>query len=202
MTTLSELNSLYPLLTDTQDNRNGDNYKYIEILLTQYPDKTSRLLQFITGCYFTHASIGVSDSTGFFYSLVTKGFRLEEPYKHPTFKGKEVPCRLYRLRVSERVYEDIKRTLEYHVEQSQNYKYSYIGLWLCIFRISLKRENRYFCSQFVSEVLECAKATKLEKDSTLYLPDDFMKINELALHFNGTLKDLITTRAVFTPVYA
>ncbi|MDR1533190.1 MAG: hypothetical protein LBS62_13595 [Clostridiales bacterium] len=197
MTTLSELNTLYPLLPDQHDSEDGNSYKYIDILLTQYPDRTSKLLRFITGSYFTHASIGISDSAGIFYSLVTKGFRLEEPYKHPTFKGKEVPCRLYRLQVSERVYESIKRTLEYHVRQSKNYKYSYIGVLLCVLRISLKRENRYFCSQFVSEVLEYAKAAKLNKRSTLYLPDDFMQVSELALHFNGTLKDLITARTAF-----
>jgi len=197
MTTLSELNSLHHAPTDIQSLICGDDYKYIDILLTSYPDKTSKLMQLAIGCCFTHASIGMGDSTEIFYSLVTKGFRLEEPYKHPTFKGKEVPCRLYRLKVSAGVYEKISQTLEYHVGQSKEYKYSYIGLLLCILHISFKRENRYFCSQFVSEVLECARAAKLEKDSALYLPDDFMQVKELTLYYNGTLRNLIAARTAF-----
>lgn len=201
MTTLSELNSLRLVSNDIQHCMGSDDYKYIDVLLTSYPDKTSKLMQLI-GCRFTHASIGMGDSTGIFYSLVTKGFRLEEPYKHPTFKGKEIPCRLYRLKVSSGIYEKISRTLEYHVEQSKEYKYSYIGLLLCFLHISFKRENRYFCSQFVSEVLDCAKAAKLEKDSALYLPDDFMQVNELILYYNGTLRNLIAARTAFLAVYA
>ena len=196
MTMISELNPPYTAPNDNQSLIFGDDDKYIDILLTRYPDKTSKLMQLI-GCRFTHASIGMGDSAGIFYSLVTKGFRLEEPYMHPAFKGKEVPCRLYRLKVSAVVYENIRRSLEYHVEQSKEYKYSYIGLLLCILHISFKRENRYFCSQFVSEVLECARAAKLEKDSALYLPDDFMQVNDLTLYYNGTLRNLIEARTAF-----
>jgi len=202
MMILSERNMLCPIPINLQSLADSGDYNYIDILLIRYPNKASNLLQFITGSYFTHTSIGLSDSTGIFYSLVSKGFRLEEPYKHPTFRGKEVPCRLYRLKVSAEVYEKIRRSLEYHVEQSKNYKYSYIGVLLCILHISLKRENRYFCSQFVSEVIEYAKAANLEKDSTLYLPDDFMHEKELTLHFSGTLRNLITVRTAFLSAYA
>jgi len=197
MTTFSDLNSLCPVSNSMQYLADRDDNKYIDILLIRYPNKTSKLLQFITGSYFTHASIGLGDFAGIFYSLISKGFRLEEPYKHPSFKGKEVPCRLYRLKVSVEVYERIRHNLEYHVEQSENYKYSYIGLLLCILHISLKLENRYFCSQFVSEVLECAKAAKLKKDSVLYLPDDFMYEKDLRLQFSGTLRNLIAARTTF-----
>jgi len=74
MTRLSELNTLRLVSNDVQGFTDSDDYKYIDILLTKYPDRTSKLLQFITGSYFTHASFGMSNSTEIFYSLVTKGF--------------------------------------------------------------------------------------------------------------------------------
>lgn len=202
MTTLSKLNPMFLFHDNMQNLTDDSDYKYIDILLTRYPDRTSKLLQVITGCYFTHASIGMGDTTGTFYSLVTKGFRLEQPYRHPTFKGREVPCRLYHLKVSGETYEEIKQTLEYHLEQSQKYKYSYFGVLLCVLRISLKRKNRYFCSQFVSEVLEHTRAAKLKKRSALYLPDDFIGEKDLTLLFNGILRDLIAARAAFVSAYA
>lgn len=167
----------------------------VSILLTRYPDNFSKLFRRITRNSYSHVSIGVDGPDGVFYSLVTKGFHTENPYKHQTFKGKQISCRLYNIDVPMHIYEKIKQTLEQHLERSGAYKYSYLGTFLCLMNIALKRENRYFCSQFVTEVLSCAKAVRLSKESSLYLPDDFMHMDELKLNFAGTVQELMTLAA-------
>ena len=41
---------------------------------------------------------------------------------------------------------------------------------LCLLHIPYKFENKYFCSQFVAEILSRAGAIELKKKETLYLP--------------------------------
>ena len=174
---------------------NGTDERYINILLTRYPDTFSKLLRFFSRGQYNHASIGISDSDGVFYSYVTTGFRKELPKEHPTFKKQEVPCRLYRLPVSDEVYQVARATLEDHAKLAHQYKYNTIGLLLCLLRIVCKINDRYFCSQFVSEVLGDLRAVPLEKHSALYLPDDFIKIQGLDLQFTGHLSELVKLSA-------
>ena len=165
--------------------------RYIYILLTCYPDTFSKLLRFFSRGQYNHASIGVSDSDGVFYSYVTTGFRKEMPKEHPQFKKHEVPCRLYRLPVSDEVYEMARTLLEGHAERADRFKYNTLGLIFCVLRMVYKRENRFFCSQFVSEVLQELGAIPLKKHSALYLPDDFTKMQGLDLSFAGYLSELV-----------
>ena len=172
---------------------NAETKRYINILLVRYPDICSILCRLLSGGYYNHASIGVSDSDGTFYSYVITGFRIEIPKKHPTFKRREIPCRLYRLEVSEEIYDVVKATLEDHTRQRHKHKYSYLGMFLCFMRIVYISQNRYFCSQFVSEVLDQVRAVPLSKHSALYLPDDFIKMKELDLCYTGYLSQLVQT---------
>ena len=166
--------------------------KYIHILLVRYPDAFSKVFRLVTRGRYSHVSIGISDSDAVFYSYVSKGFRKEFPKKHPTFKGSEVPCRLYCLEISDEVYDVARVVLEDHANQAgkYNFKYNSFGVLLCLFQIVYKRKNKYFCSQFVSEVLEQLKAVPLAKHSSLYLPDDFTKMKGLDLRFSGFLSEL------------
>ena len=162
----------------------------INILLMRYPDRFSKLFRLVSRSDYNHASIGISDTDGIFYSYGLKGFRKETPKDHPKFKEKEVPCCLYRIEVSEDIYGIAKSILHEHEKDAINFKFTYFGVALCILKIGYKRKERYFCSQFVSEVLDQLKAVPLEKQSSLYLPDDFMKIQELNLSFKGYLSEL------------
>ena len=165
--------------------------RYIYVLLLRYPDTFSKIFRLISRCRFNHASIGVSESGGIFYSYVTKGFRKELPIQHPTFKQQEVPCRLYRVEVSDEIHGVTRAALNDHAKQAHNYKYNNLGLALCLMRVVYPFKNRFFCSQFVSEILLQMKAVPLEKHCALYLPDDFENVKGLDLCFSGYLSQLV-----------
>ena len=59
------------------------------------------------------------------------------------------------------------------------YQFNVIGLALCGMHIRWKRRRHYFCSQFVSEVLEKSGAMELPKHSTLMHPNDYTRLEEL-----------------------
>jgi inositol transport system substrate-binding protein len=169
-----------------------DPQRYIYVILLRYPDRFSKLFRFFSRSKYSHVSIGVSDSDWTFYSYVLKGFRREYPRKHPTFKTQEIPCELYRIEVSEEKYHVARSVLENHAtKRSGSCRFSYLGLLLCYMRINLPLKDRYFCSQFVSEILEITKAVPLTKHSSLYLPDDFMQMNGLEHCYSGYLSQLV-----------
>lgn len=52
--------------------------------------------------------------------------------------------------------------------------YSLFGTLLCFLHIPHKFHDKYFCSQFVAELLEKAGAVELRKEVSLYLPSQLL----------------------------
>ena len=161
--------------------------KNIYILLTNFHDGGSKLLHFITGTKYTHASIGFEEDINTFYSFVYKGFLVEKISKYIKPSTRSCDCCLYRLSVRKRVYNAAKRAVEIFVNLKNRLKYTKFGVVMCVMKIPYKKNSCYFCSQFVADILKKSKAAKLEKESALYLPSDFESIDGIQLNFQGSL---------------
>lgn len=166
------------------------------ILLTRFPGKTAVAIHALTRCYYTHASIGLEEDMNTFYSVVGKGLIVEKITRYVRPDRDPFPCQLYELEVSERVYRSVKRLLEECVKNRNYYQYSKLGVILCLLRIPFRRKYKYFCSQFVADILKHTHAAKLEKDSTLYYPGDFRRMPGMRLHFQGNLMGLMALFAL------
>jgi len=165
--------------------------KTVFVLLTAHSSLSSRLFRLFTLEKYNHASIGIADDASHFFSFVTKsGFYLERPLKSKKPKKRARKCALYQLDVTEETYEAVRNRLVEFDLHAKQYRYSYLGLMLCMLRIPYYRENNYFCSQFVSELLTVTGAVQLQKQPSLYLPDDFRMEPQLKLFFQGTLGEL------------
>lgn len=166
------------------------------ILLTRFPGKSAIAIHAMTGCYYTHASIGLEEDMNTFYSVVGKGLIVEKITRYVRPDRNPFPCQLYEMEVSETVYRTVKKLLEECVENKNYYQYSKLGVVLCLLRIPFRRQYHYFCSQFVAEILMTAQAAYLKKDSTLYHPGDFRKMPGLRLHFQGDLQSFMGRFAI------
>ena len=162
------------------------------ILLTRFLNQNARTLGTLTGCYYTHASIGLEEDRNTFYSFVGKGFIVEKITRYLKPEREPFPCRLYELEVSEQVYQQLKEHLTWFEERKPLFRYTKLGVVMCVLRIPFRREHHYFCSQFVAEALMKCKAAQLRKDSSLYLPKDFYHLPELRLHFQGDMRSLVS----------
>lgn len=163
----------------------------ILILLTRFPDNGSKVMEAITGFYYTHASIGLEEDMNTFYSFVYKGFIVEKVTRYVKPDKEPYPCQLYELEVSEKNYETIKQLINFYVEIQSILRYTRIGLVFSLLHIPYKRRCCYFCSQFVADVLKWGSAVCLEKDSTLYLPGDFRSLPGVRLNFQGNLHSMM-----------
>lgn len=172
--------------------------KSIYILLTRSTTILSRLVYFITRDKYTHVSISFEKELQPLYSSSRKnGCTLfpAGPCKESFYYGymgthKEIPCALYELKVSDEVYEMAKSEVEKIMADADNYHFNILGLILCRLNIPYHRKNNYFCSQFVSEILERSNAIKLPKDYTLMRPSDYMKLPELRCRHIGKLEEV------------
>ena len=101
-----------------------------------------------------------------------------------------IPCALYALEVTDEAYTRAKRRTQHMMHHGELYRFNSLGLLLCWMHIRWQRRRHYFCSQFVSEVLQKSGALELPKPSTLMHPSDYAELPELRCLYRGTLADL------------
>lgn len=151
----------------------------ITVLLTGYSDWFSTFLCCIDKGY-SHASIAIDEKEEVFYSFNKKGFCIEKPKKYaPKSRRKKSVC--IRMQVPDDVYHQLEDEIWRFIEHRESYKYSRMGVILCLLHIPYKFHNKYFCSQFVSEVLAKAGVVELQKKESLYMPSQL--ISQLRCRF-------------------
>lgn len=173
--------------------------KTIYILLTRSSSVLSRVIHFATGDDYTHVSIAFDKDLHTLYSsgrkngwtVIPAGPCKESIREGFITKQKNVPCALYKLEVSEKVYEMAKQEVENIMDNADEYHYNILGLLLCRLNIPYNRKRNYFCSQLVSEVLHRSNALKFPKKTSLMRPTDYMQLQGLLLCFSGVLEELI-----------
>ena len=178
--------------------------KTIYILLTRSGTLLSNLVYAFTGANYTHASMAFDEDLSCLYSSTRKnGYTMfpAGPSKEYLNKGifrlrENVPCALYALEVTDEAYMRARRRAEHMMAHGRLYRFNTLGLLLCGLHIRWQRRRHYFCSQFVSEMLEKSGAMELPKDSSLMHPSDYTAIPQLKRLYEGRLADLPQRKAM------
>jgi len=167
-----------------------EDTRQIYILLTKHSDNFSLFILALIRGYYSHASIGFDEEKGRYYSFTRRGFHIEVPEKIIR-KRQNVKCALYRITVSQEDYDAMREAIMLFHESLTEWKYDVVGVLFAVIRFPFwKRQYRRFCSQFVAEILESGKETRMKKRSSLVFPDDFVKASLSAPAFQGTLEGL------------
>lgn len=189
----------------------------IYILLTRSGTFLSNLVYLLTGDPFTHASISFDPTLQPLYSSARKNGETMFPagpcreYFHRGFyqKHRQIPCALYALDVTQEHFEQAKREVCKIISHSDEYHFNILGLLLCKLNIPLRRRKKFFCSQFVAEILKRSDSLALPKVPSLMRPMDYTQLPEASCLFRGTLRELVALRselpeteepAVYVPV--
>lgn len=169
--------------------------KTIYILLTRSGTLLSKLVYAATGASYTHASMAFDAELSCLYSSTRKnGYTMfpagpsKEYLNRGVFRLRDnAPCALYALEVSDEAYFHALCRAEEFMRHSEEYSFNTLGLILCGLHIRWQRRHHYFCSQFVSEVLEQSGALALPKDSTLMHPQRLHPAAPAEVPVQGTL---------------
>ena len=180
------------------DMENIPHMKTLYIFLTRSGTLLSNLVYHLTGAQYTHVSLAFDEDLSTLYSSTRKnGYTMfpagpsREYLNRGLFLQREnIPCALYALEVSEEAYARARRRAEHMMNHGHLYRFNSLGLLLCWLHIRWQRRRHYFCSQFVSEVLEKSGAVDLPKDSTLMHPSDYTTLPGLECLYTGPLREL------------
>lgn len=178
--------------------------KTLYIFLTRSGTLLSNLVYSLTGAQYTHISLAFDEDLSTLYSSTRKnGYTMfpagpsREYLNRGVFLMREnIPCALYALEVTDEVYTRAKRRTQHMMHHGELYRFNSLGLLLCWMHIRWQRRRHYFCSQFVSEVLEQSGALALPKDSTLMHPNDYTLLPQLKCLYKGRLADLPQRKAM------
>ncbi len=168
----------------------------IYILLTFSGTLLSRGIKFYTKEPYSHVSIGLDEDLNELYSFgrlrprnpVVAGF-IKEDIKNGTFKRfPNTTCALYSLEVSQKQYNKLVRELEKFKKEGKKYGYNIIGLLGFMVKYPVERKYNYFCSQFVSKLLNNSGIKLIDKQTGLTSPRDFRECSDLNLVYEGSLQ--------------
>ena len=172
--------------------------KTLYIFLTRSGTLLSDLVYRLTGAQYTHISLAFDEDLSCLYSSTRKnGYTMfpAGPSREYLNRGVflmrgDIPCALYALEVTDEAYIRAKRRTQHMMRHEELYRFNSLGLLLCWLHIRWQRRRHYFCSQFVSEVLEKSGAMELPKHSTLMHPSDYTTLPQLRCLYQGTLAGL------------
>ena len=173
--------------------------KTLYIFLTRSGTLVSNLVYALTGAEYTHISIAFDENLNTLYSSTRKnGYTMfpagpsREYLNKGVFRLREnIPCALYALEVSDEAYARAKRRAEHMMTHGELYRFNSLGLLLCAFHIRWNRRRHYFCSQFVSEVLQKSGSLDLPKHSTLMRPNDYAALPQRQSMEMGEMESVI-----------
>ena len=169
--------------------------KSIYLILSRSKSIVSTIVGIFTKDRYTHTSLSFDDHFDCNYSfgrryarfplpagLITEGFSRGMYELYP-----DIPCAIYQLDCSDESWNRAREIIGEMMKEQKRYRYSLIGLINIDLGIARKYPYKYFCSQFVSEVLRDAGIIQLEKDPSLMKPRDIMEIEGLKLIYEGTI---------------
>jgi len=170
------------------------NNKKIYIILTQTYTIIARIISIISKNKYSHVSIGFDEECNVMYSFGRKYnkiafigvFKKENINKGLFIKNKNSLMALYELNISTYQYKEIQKKIE--EIKNNNKGYNILGLLLAIIKIKLNRD-KYYCSEFVSEILSSDKINIMENTKKIIKPEDFKNIKGLKLVYEGKVSD-------------
>ena len=169
--------------------------KKIYIVLTHTGTVLSKIIKTFTKDEFSHSSISLDENLKQMYSFgrlnpynaFIGGF-IHEYIDDGTFKRfSNTVAKVYSLEITEEQYEKVKSNIEQIQKERKNYQFNTIGLFAAGFNKKIKRENSFYCAEFVKHVMENSNINIQLPEAIK--PEDFKKISGLQQIYGGFLRN-------------
>ena len=171
--------------------------KDIYIIFSKTGTMFSNVISFFTKKEFAHTSISLDPTFQTMYSfgrinptyVLPAGFVEENLYSGVFSMFPESKCLIYKISVTTEQYTSLKNYIDKFLSDKSKYKYSVLGTATILFNKSIKRENYYFCSQFVAEALIESGIYKTDKLPELIRPMDLLALENKTLLYKGKINE-------------
>lgn len=172
---------------NSEDNKTETIY----LLLSRFFNRGAKIIEMMTGCYYSHTSIGLSEDMNKFYTFVVKGFMVEDLNRYANKTDFEMPCQLYELKVTPEEYDRVKRILRFYVKNKSKMAYTQLGVAMALLRIPFRQKHKYFCSEFVAEVLKRGKIMKNKRPASICMSKHIIRNTKVKRIYEGNVRDLV-----------
>ena len=177
------------------NKRKKGRTKKVYIVLTYTGTVLSKIIRLYTRAEFCHVSIALDQGLNEMYSFgrlnpynpFIGGF-VHEGLKRGTFKRfKNTKAAIYSINLTNQQYKTIKRTIKKFKKRKHLYTFNVIGLFATAFNIKYKKDNSFYCAEFIKYLMEQAQL-QIELPE-LIKPNDFKNINNSELKYQGILRE-------------
>lgn len=170
---------------------------YIYIMLSNTFTWTTRAIGLYTKAPYNHVSLALDKELNSMYSFGRRrpewplpgGLVQEKPYEGTYARFKNTLCAIYQLEISWEEYEAVKAAIADFLKEQNRYSFNLLGFAGLAAGLPIERPYAYFCSQFVSTVLEKGGIRLVDKPPGLVRPSDFPNNAKLSLIYEGRLAD-------------
>ena len=169
---------------------------FIYVVISRTGTLLCRAIGLFSGGVYNHASLSMDESLSLMYSFgrvnaynpIVGGFVKESPFfgTFKRFTGTEVI--VYRIPVTQRQKHAIETCLHEMYAQRDSYGYNFLGLLVAAFGVYWQRENRYYCSEFVRDVLGWYSVLDAKLYYGIVKPEDFAAIPGAECIYRGNLR--------------
>jgi hypothetical protein len=180
------------------ESAGGDGLmRNVYIILSQTGTLFSRLIALYTRDQYNHASFAFESNLPVMYSfgrrrrynMLDCGF-VQESFTRGLFSFfPNARCCVLEIPVTQAEYDVMQDAVNSFCQNYKQYRYNLLGVFSYIFGIGLVREDYYFCSQFVSYILNYTSFWKLSPQFTR--PIDFLSIPHRHIIFEGRVSEFI-----------
>lgn len=184
------------LFTNVMDDGKKLVMRPVYILLSYTGTTMSKLIKLKTHQPYSHASISLDTSLNNMYSFGRKdaGDKLKftnEDIRSGLYKdvSDKTTYSLYMVLLTDDEYKRLQDTLENFKAKAHQLKYNFLGLVSLAFGKGTESEDRFFCSEFIAELLRQADPKIYNKSRSLYTPTDLVKGKRFTFIKKGTLKN-------------
>ncbi|MDO5556203.1 MAG: hypothetical protein Q4G09_06255 [Clostridia bacterium] len=168
--------------------------KNIYILLTYTGTVLSGIIKYYTKEKYSHVSIGLDSDLKELYSFgrlnpynpYKGGFVHEELNKGTYKRFKNTIGAVYSLSITEEEYNNVVNMIKQIKQNKEKYKFNVLGLFFVALHKKYKRENAFYCAEFVKYILETSLNKKLLPE--IIKPTDFLELENIELVYEGLLK--------------
>lgn len=171
--------------------------KYIYIILSQTGSIVSKWLKTFTKDEYNHVSISLDEaldemcSFGRYYAYFPfwGGFVKESTKKGTLKRFKNTKSLIIKLSASEENVNGVRLKINEMFASKRKYRYDMIGVVLAKFGKNKKRKYRYYCSDFVKEILIDNSILYREECPEIMKPMDFLTVHGGEVIYEGSLHD-------------
>lgn len=168
--------------------------KEIFIVLTHTGTILSSIIKYYTKTRYSHVSIALDSDLKKLYSFGRinpynpyRGGFIHEGLNCGTFKRfRNTISAVYSLELTNEQYIKMQSIIEQMKKNKSKYKFNIIGLFLVSLDKKYRREDAFYCAEFVKYVLESGLDKKILPE--VVKPMDFSNLKDINLVYEGLLK--------------